>query len=624
MPLISRVGSRHAPVRLLYASLFALLAIGAITILYPVGLMMSRAVRSNADANTLSLWPTYLFDDWELFRKYIVEKDPVAELAVQYGHDDWKLPGDVDAEQLKALLSRATNKQLCAARDDWAHFLSICPEEFKVASFNWTRDLDYSVMGVRRQYQHWLERRFGGSIDAYNAATTDAADAFSEIAPPYHDPLSRRWIPPATPSFALWIEFLRQRQPCQIKVATLEQYLVGYLARHYFTLENINAHCGTRYGSLSQIEWDDLIEGRLRLAPAERERIIRQAPLLYVRIERSPDVGSAWDAHVRSESARFGGDARIGSARLTPTVPTDSALALAVWSRFVEVGCPLDRISFRSPLKIYREMLLETYGSIAAINEGQGQSYGSASDIRLPAPQVDYAAFRSNIASLRWSFLSENFAMVLDHLALRGRALWVTAMLVTLSVIGALTVNPLAAYALSRYRLPYTQGLLLFFLATMAFPASVTMIPGFLLLKDLSLLNTLWALVLPGLANGFSIFLLKGFFDSLPPELYESAMMDGATEPRMFWSITMPMCKPILAVIALGAFAASYGSFMFAFLTCQDPKWWTIMVFLYEFQQSYSPPLVMASLVVASVPTLAVFLVCQNIILRGIVVPSFR
>jgi multiple sugar transport system permease protein len=172
--------------------------------------------------------------------------------------------------------------------------------------------------------------------------------------------------------------------------------------------------------------------------------------------------------------------------------------------------------------------------------------------------------------------------------------------------------------------MPFSNAILLFFLATMAFPASVTMIPAFLLLKELSLLNTLWALVLPGMANGFSIFLLKGFFDSLPPELYESAMMDGASELRMFWSITLPLCKPILAVIALGAFAASYGSFMFAFLTCQDPKWWTIMVFLYEFQQTYSLPLVMASLVIASIPTLAVFLLCQNIILRGIVVPSFR
>ena len=92
----------------------------------------------------------------------------------------------------------------------------------------------------------------------------------------------------------------------------------------------------------------------------------------------------------------------------------------------------------------------------------------------------------------------------------------------------------------------------------------------------------------------------------------------------MFWKITLPLCKPILAVIALGAFTAAYGAFIFAFLTCQDPKMWTLMVFLYEFQQQASNVLIMASLVAAAVPTLVVFLFCQNIILRGIVIPSFK
>jgi multiple sugar transport system permease protein len=141
---------------------------------------------------------------------------------------------------------------------------------------------------------------------------------------------------------------------------------------------------------------------------------------------------------------------------------------------------------------------------------------------------------------------------------------------------------------------------------------------------SISLMNTFWALVLPGLANGYGIFLLKGFFDSLPPELYEAGLIDGAGELRMFWRITLPMSKPILAVIALGAFSGAYGAFMHAFLICQDPRMWTLMVFLYEFQQMHTLPLVMASLVVAAIPTLLVFVFCQNVILRGIVIPTFK
>ena len=275
--------------------------------------------------------------------------------------------------------------------------------------------------------------------------------------------------------------------------------------------------------------------------------------------------------------------------------------------------------------------------------------------------------------------------MVLNFIVVHGRALINTSILVVLMIATALTINPMAAYVLSRFRLRYAHHILIFLLATMAFPSEVVMIPGFLLVKsfplgviilgasglsmfflirwlgriklsplltatlaaasaglagwllppvvarllgradlNVSLMNTYFALVLPGIANGYSIFLLKGFFDSLPPELYEAAMLDGAGEARIFGVITMPLCKPVLAVIALGAFTAGYSSFMFAFLTCQDPRMWTLMVFLYQFQQTYPVPLVMASLVITAIPTLLVFVLCQGVILRGIVIPTFK
>ena len=83
------------------------------------------------------------------------------------------------------------------------------------------------------------------------------------------------------------------------------------------------------------------------------------------------------------------------------------------------------------------------------------------------------------------------------------------------------------------------------------------MIPNFILLKEFSLLNTFWTLLLPTAANGFFIFLLKGFFDSLPNELFEAAAIDGAGAMRTFWQLAMPLCKPVMAVIALQAFVAS-------------------------------------------------------------------
>jgi multiple sugar transport system permease protein len=158
----------------------------------------------------------------------------------------------------------------------------------------------------------------------------------------------------------------------------------------------------------------------------------------------------------------------------------------------------------------------------------------------------------------------------------------------------------------------------------MAFPAEVAMIPNFLMLKSLGLLNTFGALILPGLASGYSIFLLKGFFDSLPKELYEAGILDGATELMMFARITLPLSLPIFSVIALNAFTGAYGAFLFALVVCQDPKMWTIMVALYNLQSNAPQYVIFAALTLAALPILIVFLAAQKVILRGIVLPSFR
>jgi multiple sugar transport system permease protein len=227
-----------------------------------------------------------------------------------------------------------------------------------------------------------------------------------------------------------------------------------------------------------------------------------------------------------------------------------------------------------------------------------------------------------NISELRRYFAFNNYLMVMEYILFYGSGIMNTLIYCLASIALALLVNPLAAYALSRYSLPGQYKILLFLIATMAFPAVVTMIPNFLLLRDLGLLNTFAALLLPTMANGYSIFLLKGFFDSLPKELFEAADLDGANEWQKFWIITMNLSKPVLAVIALGAFNGAYANFMYAFIMCQDRDMWTLTVWLYQLQQFSSQGVVFASLMIAAVPTLTVFILCQKIILRGIVVPT--
>ena len=219
-----------------------------------------------------------------------------------------------------------------------------------------------------------------------------------------------------------------------------------------------------------------------------------------------------------------------------------------------------------------------------------------------------------------------SYMLVGQYLFLRGEAFWNTLLLVLFSVLASLVVNPLAAYALSRFRMRCTEGIILFLLATMAFPAAVTAIPGFLLIRDLGLVNTLAALVLPTVASGMGIFILKGFFDALPRELYEAASIDGAGEWTVFTKITLPMTTPILAVNALNHFVAAYNSWEWAFLVCQKESKWTIAVWMYQMSQEMAgqPWCVMAGFVLVSIPTALVFLLCQKVILRGMVLPSMK
>jgi multiple sugar transport system permease protein len=245
-----------------------------------------------------------------------------------------------------------------------------------------------------------------------------------------------------------------------------------------------------------------------------------------------------------------------------------------------------------------------------------------AAQLDIPQKDIDARDFLARKGELKRLFASQNYVVVLEEVLVQGRAIANTLILVTLCIAGTLIVNPLAAYALSRFRPRLTYQVLLFCLVTVALPAEVTMIPIFLQLKTFGLLNSFGALVIPTLANGFSIFLLKGFFDSLPKELYEAAEIDGASEWTMFWQLTMTLSRPILAVLALGAFVGAYGTFMYALILCPDPQMWTIMVYLFQLMQIVDTPVLYAALIISAIPTTLVFIFCQNIIMRGIVVPS--
>ena len=340
--------------------------------------------------------------------------------------------------------------------------------------------------------------------------------------------------------------------------------------------------------------------------------------------ERCRDVSANWDIHrtvcnydprdvqpfTGSFLTSFLAESHLPVARADWTPPAGDA-KYDLWCRFKD--------SYRKRMVARGDYVCRTMPRPSA---GDPQSAMISADLRkaLAVQFIEHGRRDFFLGALA------NYRLVGQYLFVRGRAFVNTVLLVLFSVLASLIVNPLAAYALSRFKMKGTEKVILFLLATMAFPAAVTAIPGFILIRDLGLLNTLAALVLPTVASGMSIFILKGFFDALPRELYEAAAIDGAGEWTVFAKITLPMTTPILAVNALNHFVAAYNSWEWAFLVCQKESQWTIAVWMYQMSQEMAgqPWCVMAGFVLVSIPTALVFLLCQKVILRGIVLPSMK
>ena len=415
---------------------------------------------------------------------------------------------------------------------------------------------------------------------------------------------------------------------------TAAQTIMGGKPGVPITIEEYNRAFGTRFAALQDTPFPVPTEAPPKLRQAWELYVQTQYPLRLIEVKMTPELTRIYQDFVRN---RFRDNLARGNQILGTTLTDWSGLELPnrmpagqlaqanLWMEFVATRPFAEKIP-RGAESAYQSFLLQQYGSVSEINRRYGLKLGMIEQAEMPFNLAYLVTFIQNEGALYRASLTENYGFVLDYLVLRGRAVGNTLILIVLSLFAALTVNPLAAYALSRFRMRQTSAIILFLLSTMAFPAAVTMIPGFLLMRDLHMLNTYAALILPGVANGMSIFLLKGFFDSLPQELYEAAALDGMPEWMVFLKITLPLSMPILAVIALNCFIAAYNSWEWALVVCQKQEMWTLAVWLYQFNATwYSQPwAVMASFVVASIPVFLVFLLCQNIILRGIVLPQMK
>jgi len=615
MPIITVVGRKQRKIRALIAGLYIVLTLGAATMVYPFLLMVSTSFTSPVDQNQFRLIPRFFYSEDELYRKYVEAK--YGEEIVKY--NAWVGTELATFEELKP----PKHVRVKFVRE-WRQFKDSLPTDRMMLSNSFS--LSRITPEMVYKYRNFLKAKFGGDLEKLNETYTEANESWMEVPMPIEDWSQRNFTPERTEKYREFLKFKVAQPKRYLMTVPVDGLFQEYLRLRYGDIKSINTALGSKYCRRSDIHLPAHVP-KDQMADEWEAYVRKECPVHFIRLNRR--ATPSFQAFLREKynsieafNKAYKASVKSFGEVTLPESPPESGIPLVDWIEFLENAVPIEMVELRTPEILFREHLERKFGTIERMNSALGTRFASFLDVAPPYAETDLTDLRENARDIRWEFAIRNYREVIDYVLLHGRALLNTAILCAAIVLVTLTVNPLCAYALSRFNLRYTYKILLFLLATMAFPAEVSAIPSFLLIKQLHLLGTYWAIILPGLANGYSIFLLKGFFDSLPRELYEAAIMDGATEMQMYRKITIQLSKPVLAVIALGAFTTAYGSFMWAFLVLQNPKMWTLMVWLYQMQIWAPQFLVYAGLVLAAIPTLLVFIFCQNIIMRGIIVPS--
>jgi multiple sugar transport system permease protein len=230
------------------------------------------------------------------------------------------------------------------------------------------------------------------------------------------------------------------------------------------------------------------------------------------------------------------------------------------------------------------------------------------------------------VLSLPPQFLPESptldaYRRIFDRFPL-WRVMGNSALVALLSTAGQLLICSMSGYAFARFRFRGRETLFLLYLMTLMIPFAVTIIPLFIIVKNLGWTNSYAGLTVPGMFSAFGTFLMRQFFQSIPHELAEAATIDGAGTVRTFFTIIAPLSGPPLATLGLLSFMGSWNNFLWPLLRINDRNLMTLPLALSTLQGIYPGQnqwnLLMAGAVVAVVPIMIVFLFAQRWFIEGV------
>jgi multiple sugar transport system permease protein len=194
---------------------------------------------------------------------------------------------------------------------------------------------------------------------------------------------------------------------------------------------------------------------------------------------------------------------------------------------------------------------------------------------------------------------------------------FLTSSIITLMVV---LLASLAAFGFSRVAFRGSNFLFFMIVAGIVIPPQVLIVPLFIEMQALGLVDTYWGIILPQMAAPIAVFIFKQFFDGIPNELEDAARVDGASRLRVYWQIWMPLSRPAIAAVAIFIFVLSWNNFLWPFIVVTNTDMMTIPVGIATVQSSYGVRYadIMASAVLAGLPLVIVFLFFQRQIVQGI------
>jgi multiple sugar transport system permease protein len=208
-----------------------------------------------------------------------------------------------------------------------------------------------------------------------------------------------------------------------------------------------------------------------------------------------------------------------------------------------------------------------------------------------------------------------------------GPAIATSAIVVVLACVVNLTVASMAAYGFSKRPFPGSEGVFLVYLATMMVPVQVTLIPLFVLMRQLGLLNSYFSLFLP-IISAFGVFLIRQFMDSIPDELIEAARLDGANEIRIYWQLAVPLSRPVLISLAVFTFIGAWNDFLWPLVSITDAQLRTVTLAAANLQGSElgatNYGLVMAGAAVSFAVPLIVYFAIQRQFVQGVAATGLK